>query len=47
MSPLIRAMAVWALSRLIDDKRLRALAQPRATSEQDEGVRAEWSLVLS
>jgi epoxyqueuosine reductase len=44
-SPLVRAMAVWALARL-DPPRLRGLAVPRAHSEPDEDVRAEWTLAL-
>jgi epoxyqueuosine reductase len=40
-SPLVRAMAVWALGRL-DKLRFLALAQTQRQAEQDEDVRAEW-----
>ena len=43
-SPLVRAMAVWALSRLIDPARFHALAGSRAPSESDPEVLAEWSM---
>ena len=39
-SPLVRAMAVWALSRLLDAARFSALAA--ANDETDESVLAEW-----
>jgi epoxyqueuosine reductase len=44
-SPLVRAMAVWALRRLVD---AASLAQQRATCltrETDAAVRAEWGVV--
>jgi epoxyqueuosine reductase len=44
-SPLVRAMAVWALARL-DPPRLRGLAVSRAHSEPDEDVRAEWAALM-
>ena len=40
-SPLVRAMAVWALSRLAPD-RFRALRSTRAAGEADPDVRGEW-----
>lgn len=40
-SPLVRAMAVWALSRL-DAGRVRVLAGARMASEADDVVRGEW-----
>jgi epoxyqueuosine reductase len=40
-SPLVRAMAVWALSRLAP-KRLSALRPSLATQELDAAVRGEW-----
>jgi epoxyqueuosine reductase len=46
-SPLVRAMAVWALGRLLDDQHFAALARARSAAEQDEDVRAEWTLALS
>jgi epoxyqueuosine reductase len=44
-SPLVRAMAVWALNRL-DATRARQIAPERSQSESDPGVAAEWSNVL-
>jgi epoxyqueuosine reductase len=41
-SPLVRAMAVWALGRLGDDDVRRACAATHAPAEQDEAVIAEW-----
>jgi epoxyqueuosine reductase len=46
-SPLVRAMAVWALAQLLDKARLHACALTRASVEPDEDVRAEWELALS
>jgi len=40
-SPLVRAMAVWALGRL-DTKRAGQLALVRLADETDPQVRAEW-----
>jgi epoxyqueuosine reductase len=40
-SPLVRAMAVWALGRLAPE-RLRALRPSFAAGETDAAVRAEW-----
>ena len=40
-APLVRAMAVWALSQLAPP-RLRALRATFAARETDEGVRGEW-----
>ncbi len=40
-SPLVRAMAVWALARL-SPLRFRALRRARFASEQDQAVRSEW-----
>jgi epoxyqueuosine reductase len=41
-SPLVRAMAVWALKRL-DAGRFAALRVERLEVERDEAVRSEWS----
>jgi epoxyqueuosine reductase len=41
-SPLVRAMAVWALGRLCDARSLAELAQKHALRETDEDVAAEW-----
>ncbi len=41
-SPLVRAMAVWALSRLASPDRFSALRQQHLASETDTGVRSEW-----
>lgn len=43
-SPLVRAMAVWALSRLLPAAKFSALSAANAKSEPDEFVRAEWTL---
>jgi len=43
-SPLVRAMAVWALSRLLDQDRFANLAGPHLAQEADEDVRAEWTV---
>jgi len=42
-SPLVRAMAVWALGRLLPRAEFDALARARAQAECDADVRAEWS----
>jgi epoxyqueuosine reductase len=41
-SPLIRGMAVWALSALITPQAFKAMAQHRLTGESDALVKAEW-----
>jgi epoxyqueuosine reductase len=41
-SPLVRAMAVWALGRLCDPRSLAELAQKHMPREADETVAAEW-----
>lgn len=45
-APLVRAMAVWALSRLLPAADFAALAQAQAGAEPDEAVREEWSAGL-
>ena len=45
-SPLVRAMAVWALSRL-DCERASELAEVRLSQERDAEVRAEWTAATS
>ena len=42
-SPLVRAMAVWALSRLYDENGFARLRDERLQGENDEAVRAEWT----
>ncbi|MFO0988223.1 MAG: tRNA epoxyqueuosine(34) reductase QueG [Alphaproteobacteria bacterium] len=42
-APLVRAAAIWALSRLLPPEAFAALAVEHAPREADEGVRAEWS----
>jgi epoxyqueuosine reductase len=42
-SPLVRAMAVWALSQLLDADTWRATSSRNASRETDPAVRAEWS----
>ncbi len=44
-SPLVRAMAVWAMSRLIEPDRFAALKSHHAAAEPDEAVQAEWSVL--
>src|SRR5205085_5634730 len=46
-SPLVRAMAVWACSRLLPRGPLEGLARPRLLAEADEDVREEWARALS
>jgi epoxyqueuosine reductase len=41
-SPLVRAMAVWAYRRLVDDGAFRAAAATLAPVETDAAVKAEW-----
>ncbi|HEV8028636.1 MAG TPA: HEAT repeat domain-containing protein, partial [Stellaceae bacterium] len=41
-SPLVRAMAVWALARLGDRNAVDALREAHLPKEEDEAVRAEW-----
>jgi epoxyqueuosine reductase len=41
-SPLVRAMAVWALSRLLDADAFARLRADRLAGEADPDVRAEW-----
>ncbi len=43
-SPLVRAMAVWALARLAPASTLRALKARYFAAEADEDVRAEWTV---
>jgi epoxyqueuosine reductase len=44
-SPLVRAMAVWALGRLLPSE-LGALAAKHLATESDESVRREWDRTL-
>ncbi|MEX0502708.1 tRNA epoxyqueuosine(34) reductase QueG [Alphaproteobacteria bacterium LSUCC0719] len=41
-SPLVRGMAVWALSRLLDETGFAAMRATHAASETDVEVSAEW-----
>jgi len=41
-SPLVRAMAVWALGRLLDGDAFSRLADKHAPNESDDAVRTEW-----
>lgn len=45
-SPLIRAMAVWSLSRLAEEDRVQALAAHHHGRESDAAVVAEWAAAL-
>ena len=42
-SPLVRAMAVWAFSRLVDRARVREIGAVALAEERDAAVRAEWA----
>ncbi|MEL0113284.1 MAG: HEAT repeat domain-containing protein, partial [Rickettsiales bacterium] len=41
-SPLVRAMAVWALGRLLERDEFNELSQQYEATETDATVRAEW-----
>ncbi len=41
-SPLVRAMAIWALQQLVDDNTFQTLHQQRASLETDPAVAHEW-----
>ena len=43
-APIVRAMAIWALSRLLEPAAFTILAKLHATSEQDGDVRQELGL---
>ena len=43
-APLVRAMAVWALGRLLDGNALASLATKHEAGESDDAVRTEWHL---
>ncbi len=45
-SPLARAMAVWALSKLASPESLREFARPRRGRETDPAVAAEWAAAI-
>jgi epoxyqueuosine reductase len=46
-SPLVRAMAVWALSKLLSREAFEELARERAPNEADADVAAEWRLATA
>ncbi len=46
-SPLVRAMAVWALAQLEERATLAALATRHGALEPDPAVRAEWQAALA
>jgi epoxyqueuosine reductase len=46
-SPLVRAMAIWALAELAPAARLQQQAQRRKGVEQDLAVMSEWSAALA
>ena len=46
-SPLVRAMAVWALAQLSDQGALAAVAPSHMAGEVDAAVRAEWTRAIS
>jgi epoxyqueuosine reductase len=41
-SPLVRAMAVWALGRLLEPGEMARLAKEHSPAEQDDAVAREW-----
>ena len=41
-SPLVRAMAVWALQRLADSATVERARAARLPAESDDAVRGEW-----
>jgi epoxyqueuosine reductase len=45
-SPLVRAMAVWALARLAEAGHWATLRAARSPVEPDADVRAEWAAEL-
>lgn len=46
-SPLVRAMAVWAVARLVPLDKFRALAENQQPEEGDSNVRKEWQAGLA
>ncbi len=46
ISPLVRGMAVWALSRLLPNDEFQRLAARKRADEQDTGVREEWNAAI-
>ncbi|KLK94433.1 4Fe-4S ferredoxin [Microvirga vignae] len=46
-SPLVRAMAVWAIGRLLPHEAIVSLGSERFKHESDADVRGEWKRVLS
>ncbi len=42
VSPLVRAMAIWALARLLSDQEFEGLRAENAPKEQDPDVATEW-----
>jgi epoxyqueuosine reductase len=46
-SPLVRAMAVWALSKLLARKDFTRLSEQYAAKEDDPAVAAEWREVAA
>ena len=45
-SPLVRAMAVWAMGRLSSHHQILGFARNAVTDEADEAVLSEWALLL-
>ena len=46
-SPLVRAMAIWALGELRGAKAMAAIALDLLNQETDADVREEWAVVIS
>ena len=47
VSPLVRAMAVWALSKLLPASRIAELAHKKMQTECDPDVKREWTLLVA
>jgi epoxyqueuosine reductase len=43
LAPIVRGMAVWALSRLLDERAFERLRVARASRETDADVLKEWA----
>ena len=46
-SPLVRAMAAWALGRIAAPADVKAIAQRFAPEERDAAVLEEWKITLT
>jgi epoxyqueuosine reductase len=46
ISPLVRGMAIWALSRLLPRNEFKRLAEKKRAGERDASVRSEWDAAI-